>query len=131
MRKCLVLLSLLLVCLWTMNTFGSESSPSEGQPWKVPGFEMQFVYVEPGSFQMGSSDGDGNEEPVHKVTISKGYWIGKYEVTQDEYQSIIGKNPSDFKGRQKPVENVSWDDAVSFCQKLTECERKAGRLPTG
>ena len=105
--------------------------PLKGQPWTIPHLGMQFVYVEPGNFQMGSDDGDNNEKYVHSVNISKSYWIGKYEVTQDEYQSITGSNPSCFKGGKKPVETVSWNDAVSFCQKLTTQERTAGRLPSG
>jgi formylglycine-generating enzyme required for sulfatase activity len=91
---------------------------------------MQFVYVEPGSFQMGLNAGNSNEKLVHQVTISKGYWIGKYEVTQNEYKLLMGNNPSTFKGVNNPVEQVSWDDAVSFCKKFTEQERVAGRLPS-
>ena len=105
------------------------SEPSEGQPWEIPGLEMNFVYVAPGNFQMGSNDGESKEKPVHRVTISKGYWIGKYEVTQSEYEEIMGINPSRFKNSTRPVENVNWDEAVSFCKKLTERERTAGRLP--
>lgn len=97
----------------------------------IPGLNMQFVYVAPGSFQMGSNDGENDEKPAHSVTISNGYWIGKYEVTQSEYQSVMGNNPSDCKGGNKPVQNVNWHDAGSFCQKLTERERAAGRLPPG
>jgi formylglycine-generating enzyme required for sulfatase activity len=108
----------------------SEQTLQHDQPWTVPNLNMQFVYVKPGSFQMGSNE-FASEKPVHSVTLSNGYWLGKYEVTQDEYQSIIGSNPSNFKGGRKPVEQVSWDDAVSFCQKLTERERSAGRLPSG
>ena len=105
------------------------TGPREGQPWQVPGLEMNFVYVAPGSFQMGSNDGESKEKPVHRVTFSKGYWIGKYEVTQSEYEEIMGINPSHFKNSKKPVENVTWVEAVSFCKKLTERERTAGRLP--
>jgi formylglycine-generating enzyme required for sulfatase activity len=79
---------------------------------------------------MGSNAGNSDEKPIHPVTIRKGYWIGKYEVTQKEYQSLVGSNPSTFKGVNRPVEQVSWDDAVSFCKKLTEQERVAGRLPS-
>jgi WD40 repeat protein/formylglycine-generating enzyme required for sulfatase activity len=104
----------------------------QNQPFIEPEIGMQFVYVEPGSFQMGSNDACVfYAKPVHSVTISNGYWLGKYEVTQEEYQSITGSNPSNFKGGRKPVDSVSWDDAVSFCQKLTERERSAGRLPSG
>lgn len=91
---------------------------------------MKLVYVAPGSFMMGSNNGDSDETPVHRVTLTKGYWIGKYEVTQSEYQSIMGTNPSRFKGSNKPVEQVSWNDAVKFCKKLTARERAAGRLPS-
>ena len=92
---------------------------------------MKFVYIAPGNFQMGSNEGRNDEKPVHHVTISKGYWLGKYEVTQSEYQTITGDNPSNFKGGNKPVDSVNWNDAVSFCKKLTERERAAGRLPAG
>jgi formylglycine-generating enzyme required for sulfatase activity len=110
-----------------------NEQPVKGQPLTVSGLGMKFVYVAPGSFQMGSNDGGSwdNEKPVHRVTISRGYWIGKYEVTQSEYQSIMGSNPSNFKGRNNPVETVNWHDAVKFCQKLTTRERVAGRLPSG
>ena len=95
----------------------------------IPGLGMVFIYVAPGSFNMGSSDGQ-EDEHVHKVTINKCYWIGKYEVTQDEYQAIMGNNPSYFKGNNKPVECVNWHNAVDFCKKLTKRERQARRLPT-
>lgn len=99
----------------------------------MPGLGMKLVYVAPGSFQMGSTDSDifSDEKPVHRVTISKGYWIGKYEVTQNEYQAIMGHNPSHFKGSNYPVESVSWNDAVKFCKKLSTREQSNGRLPSG
>ena len=66
------------------------------------------------------------------MTISKGFWMGKYEVTQGQYAAVMGTNPSHFKGDTNlPVENVSWVDATNFCAKLTEQERQAGRLPDG
>ncbi len=89
---------------------------------------MKFIYVAPGSFQMGSSGRGRDEKYAHRVTITKAYWIGKYEVTQKEYQHVMGTNPSNFKGDNRPVEMVSWYDAVKFCLKLTERERAAGRL---
>ncbi len=75
-----------------------------------------MVLVERGSFQMGSNDGDSDEKPVHPVTVSS-FWIGKYEVTQAEWQEVMGSNPSNWKGDRLPVEQVSWYDAVSYCNK--------------
>jgi len=70
---------------------------------------------------MGSNNGDGNEKPIHQVTLS-GFYMGKYEVTQKEYQAIMGTNPSHSKGDNLPVENVSWYDALVFCNKLSMAE---------
>ncbi len=107
--------------------------PTKGKEWTVPELGMKFVYVKPGSFKMGwQGKGALNKcTPVHKVKISKGFWIGKYEVTQAEYKKLMGENPSHFEGANRPVENVSWRNASKFCKKLTERERQAGRLPEG
>jgi len=92
---------------------------------------MEFVYVEAGSFQMGSNDGGSNQKPVHKVEISKGFYMGKYEVTQGQWEAVMGSNPSYFKGRNLPIEKVSWNDVQSFVQKLNQKENKElYRLPT-
>ncbi|MEI8247993.1 MAG: formylglycine-generating enzyme family protein [Lentisphaerota bacterium] len=109
----------------------NSGSPIKDQPWIVPELGMQFVYVVPGSFQMGANDREDFEKPIHRVTLKKGYWLGKYEVTQSEYNDIIGDKPSHFKNSNSPVESVSWKDAVKFCDKLTARERAAGRLPAG
>jgi formylglycine-generating enzyme required for sulfatase activity len=69
--------------------------------------------------------------PLDMVWIDKGYWIGKYEVTQAQYQAIMGTNPSRFRGTDLPVEGVSWHNAMTFCDKLTAIEKATGRLPTG
>jgi len=63
----------------------------------------------------------------------KGYWLGKTELTQGQWEALMGSNPANLKnaGRDAPVEQVSWDDAMQFCRKLTERERQAGRLPEG
>jgi formylglycine-generating enzyme required for sulfatase activity len=109
----------------------AAAPPAPSQPWTVPDIGLELVWVAPGSFQMGSNDTTGTERLVHAVRISRGYWMGRYEVTQAEYEALVGKNPSGFKGARNPVETVSWDDAVAFCAKLTEREQKAGRLPDG
>ena len=111
----------------------SALTHKNGDIMTVPELGMELVYVEPGRFMMGSDDevSCGDEQPVHEVTITRGYWLGKYPVTQEEYKQIMGVNPSYFKGGNHPVEKVSWNDAVKFCKKLTEREQAAGRLPSG
>jgi formylglycine-generating enzyme required for sulfatase activity len=80
-----------------------------------------MVRINGGTFQMGSNKGYTDEKPVHTVTISS-FYMGKYEVTQKEYQEIMGTNPSNFKGDNLPVEKVSWFDAVEHCNKLSQRE---------
>jgi formylglycine-generating enzyme required for sulfatase activity len=92
---------------------------------------MQFVEVKAGSFQMGSDDGGSDEKPVRTVQITRDFWMGKTEVTQKQYQQLMGSNPSSFKGDDLPVESVSWDDAVEYCEALTKLEQSANRLPQG
>ncbi len=108
-----------------------EGGPVAGQKWTVPDLAMEMVYVEPGSFEMGSNSGDSDEKPVHAVRISRPFWMGKCEVTQTQYQAIVGTNSCYFKGGDLPVESVSWNDALEFCRRLTDRERRAGRLPSG
>ncbi|MDR2869166.1 MAG: formylglycine-generating enzyme family protein [Deferribacteraceae bacterium] len=70
---------------------------------------------------MGSSSGDDDEKPPHKVTVSS-FHIGKYEVTQREWTAIMGNNPSNFKGEELPVEQVSWLDVIEYCNKRSLAE---------
>ncbi|MDD2332130.1 MAG: SUMF1/EgtB/PvdO family nonheme iron enzyme, partial [Candidatus Cloacimonetes bacterium] len=84
-----------------------------------------MVYVEGGSFQMGSNDGGSDEKPVHLVTMSS-FFIGKTEVTQKEWQEVMGSNPSYSKGDNLPVENISWYDALVYCNKRSI---KEGLMP--
>ncbi len=97
------------------------------------GVKMQFVRIEAGDFLMGSpanEAGRGSDETQHRVTISKPFYMGVYEVTQGQYQAVTGRNPSRFKGDDLPVEQVSWHDAVAFCKTLSERTGLDVRLPT-
>lgn len=98
----------------------------------VDPFEGQLVLVKGGSFRMGDLLGDGNKEekPVHPVTVSD-FYIGKFEVTQSQWESIMGSNPSHFKDCPNcPVERVSWLDVNDFLEKLNDVTDKKYRLPT-
>ena len=93
---------------------------------------MEFVFVKGGCYQMGDTfgGGDGDEKPVHEVCVSDIY-IGKFEVTQGEWEKIMGSNPSYFKkGSRYPVEQVSWNDTQEFFRKMNSQPGKQYRLPT-
>jgi formylglycine-generating enzyme required for sulfatase activity len=95
------------------------TTQAAGKPQSVKNsIGMEFVWVPPGSFMMGSERED-DEKPVHRVTINQGFYMGKYEVMQAQWQKVMGNNPSKFKGCDNcPVENVSWDDAQKFINGL-------------
>ena len=100
----------------------------------VNGVSFEMVYVEGGSFDMGATSEQGsewynNEKPVHSVTLS-GYYIGKFEVTQELWKVVMGSNPSKFKGAQNPVESVDWEDCQEFVSRLNSLTGRTFRLPT-
>jgi formylglycine-generating enzyme required for sulfatase activity len=101
---------------------------------QVPPANM--VFIAPNTFTMGTPANEVNrgadEGPQATVTISRGFWIGKYEVTQREYLAVIGSNPSQFLGDlNRPVETVSWLDATNYCARLTQQDLAAGRISPG
>jgi formylglycine-generating enzyme required for sulfatase activity len=129
-------------------------SLAEGEMHTVPDLGMELVWVAPGAFTMGSPTGEADrfgDETQHHVTLTKGFWLGKHPVTQGEYGTIMGANPSFFQDdvvvkrgflgfcrevrRQPwpdhPMEWVAWNSTAEFCRRLTERERAAGRLPAG
>jgi hypothetical protein len=87
--------------------------PAGSQEQAVSG---ELVYVEGGTFMMGSTGGTDRERPVHQVTVGS-FHIGKYEVTQKEWTEVMGSNPSNFNGATLPVEQLDWYDAIAYCNK--------------
>ena len=102
--------------------------------YTVNGVSFEMIAVEGGTFTMGCTNEQGsdcydNESPFHRVTLSN-YSIGKYEVTQELWQAVMGSNPSRFKGNNLPVESVSWNDVQQFITKLNQLTGQNFRLPT-
>ena len=97
------------------------------------GVKLEMAAIPGGTFMMGSPENEAkrrySENPQHQVTVP-GFFMGKYPVTQAQYQAIMGNNPSLFKGSNRPVECVSWDNAVAFCEKLSQITGKTYRLPS-
>ena len=120
------------------NGYASSSSVSSGgNEISIPvknGITIDMVKVEAGTFMMGATSEMENpyswEKPVHQVTLTNDYYIGKYEVTQALWQSVMGSNPSYFKGDNLPVETVSCDDCKEFISKLNRITGRKFRLPT-
>lgn len=115
--------------------FGVEANAETNRVVTLPDqVKLDLVYVEPGSFTMGSSTNEVGHilnEISHTVNLTHGFWIGKYEVTQAQWSAVMGGNPSRKKGENLPVDQVSSVEALDFCKKLTEQEQVAGRLPEG
>jgi formylglycine-generating enzyme required for sulfatase activity len=95
---------------------------------------MKFVWISPGTFRMGSPEEEEvrwRRELAHRVTLTRGFFMGVHTVTQEEWQAIMGNNPSEFKDEKNlPVESVSWNDCQEFIKKLSDREKKPYRLPT-
>jgi formylglycine-generating enzyme required for sulfatase activity len=97
------------------------------------GIKLEMIAIPGGTFLMGSPENEAGrrdtESPQHQVSVPS-FFIGKYLLTQAQYQAVMGNNPARFKGNNRPVEKVSWDDAVAFCQKLTQKTGKNYKLPS-
>jgi formylglycine-generating enzyme required for sulfatase activity/uncharacterized caspase-like protein len=123
----------------TVDAKGNINNPSNNEAKYFVenlgnGITLEMVQIPGGSFMMGSPKGeagrDKDESPQHPVKVP-GFFMGKYEITQAQYQAITDSNPSNFKGHNKrPVETVSWDNAVEFCKKLSQKTGKTYRLPS-
>lgn len=110
--------------------------PKTGQTATItlPGGEkMEMIYCSPGTFIMGSpvsESGRGEDEAQHRVTLTKGFWLGKYKVTQAQWESVMGANPSSEKGFDRPVEGVSWSECFLFAQKIDAKLNCGVRMPS-
>ena len=96
------------------------------------GVKLEMVLIPAGEFMMGSPDSDkdahDDEKPQHRVRITKPFYLGKYLVTQEQWEAVMGNNPSHFKGPKNPVEQVSWDDCQEFLDRLNEVGRSGGKF---
>jgi formylglycine-generating enzyme required for sulfatase activity len=118
-----------------------ESEEVGGLHYLTNSIGMKLVLIHPGTFTMGSPEGEAgrkDDEGQHEVTLTKSFFLGINPVTQEQYMRVMGENPSHFQGNRgldRPVDRVSWGDAVDFCKRLSRLadEKKAGcvyRLPT-
>ena len=132
MKKFLsLLLTLLFVCSLAAcsqneNKDDAVTVPTEDNTLEVTEMDIpdNFVLIKGGTFQMGSPESEAwrsADETQHSVTVSD-FYISRYELTQKEYEEITGNNPSNFSGENLPVENISWLDAVAFCNTRSEKE---------
>lgn len=138
------LLSVFILSLVSTSIFAEEkaqkpglgvgSHPGEVRVINLGGDKvMTFVWCPAGTFVMGSPPdefGRDEDERQHRVTLSQGFWLAKHEVTQEQWASVMGNNPSTFRGPQNPVDTVSWDDCQAFIQKLNGQAGISSRLPT-
>lgn len=115
----------------------NSSASSNNSTITIPvkdGISIEMVRVEAGTFMMGASKefkiANNDGKPAHWVTLTRDYYIGKYEVTQALWKAVMGSNPSKFKSEKRPVETVSWDDCQDFIIKLNQMTGRTFRLPT-
>lgn len=109
--------------LITEPEYAEPTTPTEDS-YTIPDLDLEMMPIPAGTFVMGSPSDEvdryDDEGPQVTVNITKSFWMGKTEVTQSQWKSVMGNNPSHFKGENLPVESVSWNDAMTFCEKLNE-----------
>jgi formylglycine-generating enzyme required for sulfatase activity len=127
-----ILVIALVVFMYIRKTTAKHALPEEFTIEFGDGVNMEFVLINSGSFMMGSSEqeGDSDETPRHKVTITKPFYLGKYEVTQEQWKKVMGNNPSSFRGNDNPVDTVSWKDCIAFTEKLSSMMGRKLTLPS-
>jgi formylglycine-generating enzyme required for sulfatase activity len=114
-----------------LEAIGWELGPPRKSTLELGGdVKIEMVLIPAGEFEMGSNDGGRDEKPVHKVKILRSFYMGKYVVTQAQYEKVMGKNPSALKGETLPVDSVNYIDAEGFCKKASKFIGRPIRLPT-
>jgi formylglycine-generating enzyme len=139
--------------------FEEPTGPVKGESFSIPDVNLDMLWCKSGTFMMGSPEEEDSlkfgDDTQHEVTLTKGFFLGKYEVTQEQWERVtrasrsrenldrggglllglwakmMGSNPSLYKGATLPVEMVTWKKAMQFCGKLMQMEKAAGRLPEG
>lgn len=122
-----------MTCLFSLCTSIVVAEPKDKIKINVKGVVLNMVYVAPGTFTMGALDDedyDQREHPSHKVTLTHGYYIAETEVTQALWEAVMGNNPSEFIGKNRPVDSVNWDECNAFVSILNFITDKKFRLPT-
>jgi formylglycine-generating enzyme required for sulfatase activity len=120
------------------NSNGSSPKPPDNGPaapteviLSLRGdLKLELVLINAGEFEMGSNGGEPDERPAHKVKLSRSFYMGRFEVTQAQFEKMMGKNPSMFKGENLPVESVTYADTQEFCKRVSRINGKLVRLPT-
>jgi formylglycine-generating enzyme required for sulfatase activity len=131
----LLCLGLASVVAFTAHGRDAATAIQGARAFAIPGLDLEMVWIAPGEFLLGSPDNEASrgtdEGPQTRVAITRGYWLGKTEITQAQWGAVMDTNPSRFKGAALPVEQVSWNEAMEFARRMNERERAAGRLPAG
>jgi formylglycine-generating enzyme required for sulfatase activity len=131
----------LLICLFAACSAAHAQAGFNGQPFSISDLGIDMLPVQPGTFVMGISNPISSPtspmlgNPPTQVTLTKGYWLGRTEVTQGQWMSVMGNNTSSKlfsqEGPNEPAEDMSWDAAMDFCKKLTTLEQGSGHIPAG
>ena len=109
---------LLMIVAALLSFSGWASGTNPGVVDLGGGVKIDMVWIPPGSFTMGADGSVDNEKPRHTVRFEQGFWIGKYEVTQEQWERVMQTNPASFKGAKNPVEQVSWKDCQEFLLRI-------------
>ncbi|MBQ9766077.1 MAG: formylglycine-generating enzyme family protein [Lachnospiraceae bacterium] len=129
-------IGLILICIVTVLCMACSKKANvdygDNIVISLEGCEIVLNKISAGNFLMGSYEGIGDEDelPVREVTITEDFYMGVFEITQAQWEAVMGNNPSTFKGKELPVETISWKDANAFCEKLSELSGYDVSLPT-